>query len=155
MDLRMIQPADHGLLREIYADAIETQALSLYSPEQMRAWRAMAWLPGVLDRTLQNGVGWISGSDDAFAVRYPADRLALLYCRGCSARQGHASALLEQIEGDAFQSGLDRLKTEASAFSRPLLERRGWRWIATENILIGGVSFERYRMEIVLSQALS
>ena len=90
MALRLVSPADHNLLREIYADAIETQAPALYTRDQVQAWAALAWLPGVLDRTLSDGVGWISGADEAFAMRYPEDRLALLYCRGRAARQGHA-----------------------------------------------------------------
>ena len=143
------------MLREIYADAIETQAGLLYTPEQVRAWAALAWLPGVLDRTLVEGHGWISGQDAAFAIRDPKDRLSLLYCRGREARRGHGSALLAQIENDARADGVDRLRTEASQLSRPLLERRGWLVVAPETITIGGVPFERYRMEIVLRQVRS
>jgi hypothetical protein len=42
--------------------------------------------------------------------------------------------------------GLNQLTTEASQFSRPLLEHFGWRLVAPETIAIGGVEFERYRM---------
>ena len=155
MALRRIHSSDHRLLREIYADAIETQAVLLYTPEQVRAWAALAWLPGVLDRTLVEGHGWISGQDAAFAIRDPKDRLSLLYGRGREARRGHGSALLAQIENDARADGVDRLRTEASQLSRPLLERRGWLVVAPETITIGGVPFERYRMEIVLRQVRS
>ena len=61
MALRRIVPNDHSLLREIYADAIESQAGLLYSQEQVQAWAALAWLPGILDRTFEEGSGWISG----------------------------------------------------------------------------------------------
>ena len=147
MALRPIGSADVPLLREIYADAVESQAPALYSREQVLAWAALAWLPGVLDRTLLEGTGWISGDDAAFAIRHPQDRLSLLYCRGSAAGQGHASALLERIELDAVSEGVARLRTEASFLSRPLLERRGWSVVAPERITIGGVPFERYRMD--------
>ena len=147
MALRPIVPSDEGLLREIYADAIETQTRALYSEQQVQAWSALAWLPGVLDRTLREGCGWISGGDAAFAIRDPRDRLALLYCRGRAARQGHAGALLDRIEADAAQDGVTCLRTEASQCSRSLLERRGWTVVAPETIAIAGVMFERYRME--------
>lgn len=146
MALRRITPNDQSLLRDIYADAIESQAGMLYSQQQVQAWSALAWLPGVLDRTFQEGSGWISGEGAAFAIRYPVTRLALLYCRGSAARQGHASQLLVQIELDAMSCGLNQLTTEASQFSRPLLEHFGWRLVAPETIAIGGVEFERYRM---------
>ena len=150
MVLRPIEPADEPLLRQIYADAIESQAPRLYSEQQVQVWQSMAWLPGVLDRTFAEGSGWISGGDAAFAIRHPEDRLALLYCRGKAARQGHGKALLARIEADALAEGIARLRTEASQFSRPLLERQGWRVVAPETILIAGVRFERYRMHKAL-----
>ena len=57
MALRPIAPEDQPLLREIYADAIESQAPLLYSEEQVRAWAALAWLPGVLDASFREGSG--------------------------------------------------------------------------------------------------
>ena len=155
MVLRLIVPADAPLLREIYADAIESQAPQLYSDQQVQSWAALAWLPGVLDQTLREGSGWISGEEAAFAIRYPQDRLALLYCRGRAARQGHAQALLDRIEADSMADGVTSLRTEASQFSRPLFERRGWRLIAPETITIAGVPFERYRMHKALGKLRS
>ena len=155
MVLRPIEPADELLLRQIYADAIESQAPRLYSEQQVQVWQSMAWLPGVLDRTFAEGSGWISGGDAAFAIRHPEDRLALLYCRGRAARQGHGKALLVRIEADALAEGIARLRTEASQFSRPLLERQGWRVVAPETILIAGVRFERYRMHKALCKLRS
>ena len=154
MVLRLIVPADEVLLREIYADAIESQAPQLYSQQQVSSWAALAWLPGVLDRILREGSGWISG-EDAFAIRHPPDRLALLYCRGCAARQGHGRALLGRIEADAVAEGVTCLRTEASQFSRPLFERCGWRVVAPEIITIAGVPFERYRMHKALCKQRS
>ena len=155
MVLRLIVPADEILLREIYADAIESQAPQLYSDQQVKSWAALAWLPGVLDQTLKQGSGWISGEDAAFAMRYPQDRLALLYCRGRAARQGHGKALLERLEADAIADGVRSLRTEASQFSRPLFERYGWSLVAPETITIAGVLFERYRMHKALGKLRS
>ena len=151
----MIVPADEILLREIYADAIESQAPQLYSDQQVKSWAALAWLPGVLDQTLKQGSGWISGEDAAFAMRYPQDRLALLYCRGRAARQGHGKALLERLEADAIADGVRSLRTEASQLSRPLFERYGWSLVTPETITIAGVPFERYRMHKALGKLRS
>ena len=71
MALRPIAPEDHPLLREIYADAIESQAPLLYSDEQVRAWAALAWLPGVLDASFRDGSGWLTTDGSAFAIRHP------------------------------------------------------------------------------------
>ncbi len=139
-------------LREVYEDAIRTCDKSLYSQEQIDAWSALAYLPGILDKPMKQGLGWVSCVNqtiEAFALIYPHNRLALLYCRGRSSRQGHATALLHQIEEDTLKVK-DRpihLKTEASLCSYQLLLRHGWTIIAPEKIQIGGVHFSRYLME--------
>ena len=138
------------VLREVYEDAIRTCDKSLYSQEQIDAWSALAYLPGVLDKPLKNGFGWVScvyKTIEAFALKYPHNRLALLYCRGRQSRQGHASALLHQIEEDTLKDRPINLKTEASLCSYQLLLRHGWKIISPEEIQIGGVHFSRYLME--------
>ena len=42
-------------LREVYEDAIRTCDKSLYSQEQIEAWSALAYLPGILDKPLKQG----------------------------------------------------------------------------------------------------
>ena len=148
--LRPCESSDEMVLREVYEDAIRTCDTSLYSQEQIQAWSALAYLPGVLDKPLKHGCGWVSCVNkkiEAFALKYPKNRLALLYCRGRSSRQGHATALLHQIEKDTFKDRPINLKTEASLCSYQLLLRHGWRIIAPEEIHVGGVHFSRYLME--------
>ena len=83
---------------------------------------------------------------EAFALRYPSDRLALLYCRGRSSRKGYANMLLDQIESDSFEQGITLITTEASLFSYSLLLRRGWIEKSIETIEIAGIDFDRYLM---------
>ncbi len=138
------------VLREVYEDAICTSSNSLYSEEQIDAWSGLAYLPGVLDKPLTEGKGWASCVDsviEAFAVKYPQDRLALLYCRGRSSRQGHATDLLNKIDEEAQEDQTIRLSTEASLFSYQLFLNHGWKTISPETIKIGGVIFYRYLME--------
>ncbi len=151
--LRPCDSSDEIVLREVYEDAIRNCDKSLYSQEQIDAWTALAYLPGVLDKPLKHGCGWVSCVNhtiEAFALKYPQNRLALLYCRGRSSRQGHATALLHQIEEDTRKDRLFNLKTEASLCSFKLLLRHGWRIIAPEKLQIGGVYFSRYLMEKTL-----
>ena len=151
--LKPLRSSDCIAVREIYADAIESQGKNFYTKEQIEAWAGLAVLPGVLEKPIVEGRGWFSLENKnvaAFAVRYPLNRLALLYCRGGFVRRGHASFLLDHVEQEALGEGHKRLVTEASSFSLPLLLRRGWRLISPEKIEIGGVSFERYLMEKML-----
>ncbi len=149
-DLRPIRRTDSLSVKEVYVDAIESLGANFYTKSQIQAWASLAWLPGVLDRALKEGSGWlIAARDDvqAFALRYPLNRLALLYCRGCSSRCGYATTLIERVEADAHREGYKSLTTEASFFSYPLLLKLGWTIVRPEIIEIGGVSFDRFRMQ--------
>ena len=151
--LRPLHINDHEDVRVIYSDAIETQGDIFYTSDQIKSWSALAWLPGILDKPLLKGKGWISFENNqvaAFAVRYPLNRLALLYSKGCFARRGHATELIGCIEEEARLEGISILITEASFFSYPLLLRLGWKFISMQRIQIGGINFDRYLMEKVL-----
>jgi GNAT superfamily N-acetyltransferase len=121
----------------------------IYSQAQLNAWAAVAMLPGVLDHTLQEGHGLVSCSGaaiEAFAVLYPLDRVALLYCRARSHRQGRGRELLMALEHHALSQGVKKLRSEASYISQPLFEKLGWSTEAKEHLEIGGVPFERFLM---------
>ncbi len=148
--IRALTPADHSELVAIYGDAVSSQAPALYGDRQVRAWLSQLDGNGSLAAALSQGSGLVScaesGEIEAFAVMEPADRLSLLYCRGRSVRQGHATRLLNRLEALATSQGLAQLRTEASQLSRPLLLRRGWRVAWVEVLLIDGTLFRRYRM---------
>ena len=152
-DLRPLEKRDHSLARSIYADAIKSQAGTLYSFSQVEAWSALAWLPGILDESLNEGKGWVAlneGDIAAFALRYPDDRLALLYCRGRFSRKGYATSLVRHIEKEALNEGLGRLVTEASLLSYKLLLKLYWECLKIEHIQIAGIAFKRYKMEKII-----
>jgi putative acetyltransferase len=156
--LRPLTPSDLPDLVEVYRDAVLSQTASLYAPGQVEAWAEHAGRSGALEQPLTAGYGVASlhtdqASIEAFGILYPADRLALLYCRGRSCRQGRAGAILDTLERHARQRGVQRLRTEASQLSRPLLERRGWLVEAEETVLFAGAWFRRWRMITSLETA--
>ena len=147
--LRLITKEDNSDLREVYIDSIQSQAPSFYNNSQIEAWAALANLPSFFERPCDEGRGWAllkRNKIEAFALRYPLDRLALLYCRGRSSRKGFANLLLERIEFDCAAEGIKLLSTEASLLSYSLLIRRGWEENSIEKIEIAGISFDHYRM---------
>ena len=164
--LRELQSSDHAELLEVYRLAVESCSGQLYTSQQRLAWALQAGdaansLPPhpQLLACLQRGRGLVSCQQDgqiaAFAIRDPADRLALLYCRPCDQGRGHGSALLEAVEQEARQQGLQRLTTEASLISQPLLERRGWQRSWREELMINGSLFHRYRLHKPLQPILA
>ena len=146
---RSIIKSDTKVLKDVYIDAIESISSNDYTHEQIQAWGSKGYLPGLLDKCLTEGKGWVSleqGEIVAFAMRYPSNRLALLYCRGFAKHKGHATGLIEKLEEEASQDGEKYLVTEASFLSQPLLSKMGWNIISQEEILIAGILFKRYRM---------
>ena len=149
LHLRLINRDDNSDLRDVYVDSIQSQAPSFYNNSQIEAWAALANLPSLFERPFDEGRGWAllkKNKIEAFALRYPLDRLALLYCRGRSSRKGFGNMLLERIEFDCAEEGIKLLSTEASLLSYSLLIRRGWVEKSIEKIEIAGISFDRYRM---------
>lgn len=150
--LRPLRSSDAAALIALYRDAVLTQTVGLYSEEQIQAWAEHAGRDPGLVEALQRGWGLAScggpdgASIEAFALLDPLDRLSLLYCRGRSSRQGRATALVRALEQEAIRRGIQRLRTEASQLSRPLLQRLGWTVEAEEEVLFAGVWFRRWRM---------
>lgn len=158
--LRPLTPADHDAMVAVYRDAVLSQTRGLYSPAQIEAWAHHASRSSALMAPLREGFGLASTGDrrledgdsedgdsiEAFGLLHPPDRLALLYCRGRSCRQGRSSAILQALEQRAALQGIPRLHTEASQLSRPLLLRRGWQVEQEERVLFAGEWFERWRM---------
>jgi GNAT superfamily N-acetyltransferase len=150
--LRPLVAADLPELVDLYRDAVTSQTRGLYSERQIEAWARHAGRDAGLAEALGRGVGLASCAAapeetiEAFALLDPIDRLSLLYCRGRSTRQGRATALLTALEDIALARGCQRLRTEASQLSRPLLERLGWRLEGEEEVLFAGVLFRRWRM---------
>ena len=141
--------SDHAEVRQVYVDAVLNLSPRIYSQAQLDAWSAVALLPGVLDETLRSGYGLVSCNGEtieAFAVLHPVDRVALLYCRARYHRQGRGGQLLVSLEQEASRQGVKKLRSEASYISHPLFERMGWLTVEKEQLLIGGVSFERFRI---------
>ncbi|WP_235299921.1 (2Fe-2S) ferredoxin domain-containing protein [Synechococcus sp. GFB01] len=108
MEWRRLVPADRDELIAVYRDAVLSQAAGLYRPEQVQAWAHHAGRDPQALRCLEQGYGIASlagAAIEAFGILDPPagdhGRLALLYCRGRSCRQGRATAILERLEAEA------------------------------------------------------
>ena len=149
MNLRQITIKDQLELKKIYFDSIQSLDEKIYSQEQKRAWSSQAWKNPNFDKSIIKGKGWIlskRGITIAFATRYPNSRIALFYCKGKFQRQGFGSSLLQKLEEEAKDEGLNSLLTEASLISYKLFLKNGWGIIRKEKVTINNIFFERYKM---------
>ena len=149
MNLRQITIKDQLELKKVYFDSIQSIDEKIYSKEQKRAWSSQAWDNPNFDKLITQGKGWVlleKGIIIGFAIRYPKNRIALLYCKGKFQRKGCGSKLLHKLENEAKSEGLDSITTEASLISYRLFLKNEWKIISKEKIIINNIFFERYKM---------
>lgn len=159
--VRALHPADREAVLHVYREAVASCEPQLYTAAQRRAWaqQADSQKPSAaLVHSLTCGIGLVCsdprGRVVAFAVREPADRVALLYCHPSHQRRGLGQRLLLAQEQQARAEGIRQLRTEASLISRPLFCRQGWHLQWREELLINGVHFDRFRLAKTLTPIL-
>ena len=149
MNLKQIRKKDQLELKKIYFDSILSISDAIYSKEQKIAWSSQAWDNKEFQRTINKGKGWLVHDKEnyiAFAIRYPKNRIALIYCKGKYQGLGLGEKLLTKIENEARKEGQKFLITEASLIGYKLFQKNNWQIIRKEKINIKNIIFERYKM---------
>ena len=149
MNLRQITIKDQLALKKVYFDSIQSLDEKIYNREQKSAWSSQAWDNPNFEKSITNGKGWLlseKGIITAFAIRYPKNRIALLYCKSKYQRKGCGSKLLHKLEDEAKKEGLYSLSTEASLISYELFLKNKWKIVRKEKVTINNIFFERYKM---------
>jgi len=149
MNLKQITKKDQLDLKKIYFDSITSIDEKVYSPEQKRAWASQAWDNKNFNLSLIEGDGWLIDEKEkiiAFGLRYPNNRIALLYCKGDFQRRGYGTKLLQKLQEEAIKEGITSLSTEASLISYKLFLKNNWEIVRKEKIIIKSIIFERYKM---------
>jgi len=153
MKLKQITKKDQLKLKEVYFDSVVSIDENIYSKEHKLAWACQAWENNEFEKSLLIGMGFkliYNNEIIGFATRYPENRLSLLYIRGRFKRKGFGTMILDSIERDALQSGINKLKTEASLISYKLLLKKNWKIDCKEKVNIKGLIFERFKMSKIL-----
>lgn len=150
MNLRQIAEKDQLDLKKIYFDAIKSINEKTYTKEQKIAWSSQAWKNPNFKNSLLKGKGWLIEEKNiilAFAIRYPINRISLLYCKGNSQKKGYGTRLVNKLEEEAKKEGLKTLYTEASLISYCLFLKNNWEIIRKEKVIINNKFFVRYKMK--------
>ena len=149
MNLRQITIKDQINLKRIYFDSIKSIDEKIYSKEQKLAWSSQAWVNSEFYKSITRGKGFIMeflNKEIGFAIRYPKNKLSLLYVRGNFRRKGIGNTLIKAIEKEAFNEGISSIQTEASLLSYKLFLKNNWKEIRKEKIIIQNIIFFRYKM---------
>ena len=149
MNLRQITIKDQINLKRIYFDSIQSIDEKVYSKEQKLAWSSQAWINLEFHKSITKGKGFIIedlNKKIGFTIRYPENKLSLLYVGGNFKRKGIGNILIKSIEKEAFNEGISAIHTEASLLSYKLFLKNNWKEISKEKIIIQNIIFNRYKM---------
>ena len=149
MNLRQITIKDQISIKSIYFDSIKSIDEKIYSQEQKLAWSSQAWINIEFHKSITSGKGVLMeelNEKIGFAIRYPKNKLSLLYVRGNFKKKGIGNILIKTIEKEAYKEGILSLETEASLLSYQLFLKNNWKIIRKEKIIIQNVIFYRYKM---------
>ena len=153
MNLRQITNKDQLDLKKVYFDSIQSIDEKIYSKEQKSAWSYQAWENPTFEKSITQGKGWLIQENEiviAFGLRYPINRISLLYCMGKYQRKGCGTKLINKLEEEAKKEKLNFLQTEASLISYRLFLKNNWKILRKEKIIINNKFFERYKMIKIL-----
>ena len=149
--IRRWTPADAHESYAVYVDAVRNGAGRFYSEAQRQAWvpsEAMEdwWAP-----RLSGDTAWVStdnlGLTGLIALR-PDGYLDLFFVAPRARGDGTALDLYSALLDEAVDLQLDALKTHASDYLKPFLERRGWHVIEEELAERFGVTLRRWSMRL-------
>ena len=149
MNLRQITIKDQINLKRIYFDSIQSIDEKIYNKEQKLAWSSQAWVNLEFHESITKGKGFIVedlNKKIGFAIRYPKNKLSLLYVRGNFRGEGIGNMLINAIEKEALNEGIPSIHTEASLLSYKLFLKNNWKEIRKEKIIIQNITFNRYNM---------
>ena len=154
MNLRQTTIKDQINLKSIYFDSIKSIDETIYSKEQKLAWASQAWFNAQFHKSIIKGKGFLIehlNKDIGFAIRYPENKLSLLYVRGNFRGKGIGNILINAIEREAIKEGIVSISTDASLLSYKLLLKNYWEITSKEKISIQKIMFYRYKMSKNLS----
>jgi len=149
MNLRQITIKDQITLKKIYFDSIKSIDEKIYSKEQKLVWSSQAWMNSEFHESITRGKGFMMedlNNKIGFAIRFPENKLSLLYVRKNFSRKGIGNILIKSIENEAFKEGISSINTEASLLSYQLFLKNNWEIIKKEKIIIQNIIFYRYKM---------
>ena len=115
MNLRQITIKDQINLKRIYFDSIQSIDEKIYNNEQKLAWSSQAWINPEFHKSVTKGKGFIVEDFNkkiGFAIRYPKNKLSLLYVRGNFRRKGIGNMLIKAIEKEALIEGVSSIYYE-------------------------------------------
>ena len=150
--IRAYQAGDASAIVRLFYETVHSVNRADYSEEQVEAWapdmpNQQAWHARMSEPARRTLVAAENDEVVGFAELEDDGHLDMLYLRGDVVGRGVGRRLYEAVEGEAKDSGLGRIFTEASVTARPFFERNGFRVVREQRVLCRGVEMTNFAME--------
>ena len=152
--IRPARAADAAPIIDIHRRSIQVLCRAEYSEKQLLAWigkrtpeqlaQRIAWRTFLIAEMAGRPVGYAAyhtGSGELLSVFVDPDY----------ARQGIATALVQEIFADASRQGLRHMWLDSSLTAIPFYEKMGFKGVLETSHAFGDVPLECLRMEITLT----
>ena len=136
--IRRWTPADAAESYAVYLDAVRNGASDHYDRAQRLAWAPSDEPPVNWSARLETSRAWVSED--------PQGYLDLFFVLPRARGDGTAASLYAELLAEAQTQGLKGLRTHASLYLRPFLEKRGWSVVRGEEVERSGVTLKRFEM---------
>ena len=153
LTIRAFQPGDALEIMRLFRDTVHNINSRDYTPEQIEAWApALMDEPRWHERLRANFtyVAEAAGQIVGFSELERSGRIATLYVHHRYQTQGIASRLLSDMETRARALGARRLTAEASLTAYGFFQRRGFKLVRAQDVMLNGVGLRNFIMERVL-----
>jgi len=136
-------------MQTLFVDTISTVCKDDYLPEQIKVWTSSVhdtqrWIDKL--RSQYFLVAQMEGKIVGYASLGDKDYFDFLYVHRDYQRQGVAESLYIKIEEEAVKRGATFLYSDVSITARPFCEKKGFRTLRAQTLLIKNVEIMNYKM---------
>ncbi len=149
-EIRNYRAGDAPEIVRLFFETIRSVNRADYSEAQVEAWAPnvpdpQEWHVRMAGR--QTLVSELGDEVVGFAELEDDGHLDMLYVRKDALGRGVGQRLYEAVERKARSQGLGRIFTEASVTAKPFFERRGFRIVREQIVVVRGVGMTNFVME--------
>ncbi|MDJ1017282.1 MAG: GNAT family N-acetyltransferase [Paracoccaceae bacterium] len=134
---------------DVYLEAVRNGASEHYNRAQRLAWAPSDEPPESWSARLEVARVWVSEDAQGMTGFISLDDegyLDLFFVAPRARGDGTAASLYAELLAEAEAQGLKTLRTHASLYLRPFLEKRGWTVVQSEEVERSGVTLRRFEM---------
>lgn len=155
MIIRRYTTADRAGCHRVYFKAVRDGASEFYDPAQRAAWAPNATPDLEQPDRLKDQLCWVAEQDgevSGFMSMTEAGHIDMAFVLPEAMGTGLSSELYERVLEDGQKIGLATLTVDASHLARRFFQKHGWRIEYQEDIDRSGVTLERFRMSLPLTE---